>query len=146
LTHPSLDQNAVLFKQAELNAFTTPDLVTFIERKLIEAGADHKVVPPREVILDRARIEGRVALERLVQEEVAQLVSLDEVVGEFEATIFSGSALQPFDTKAVTAALAQNRVQALKQNLPVKGDPGGDASWQLSAADSGRCARDYQRL
>ena len=74
-------------KRIELNALMAPQLVEYIERKLKEHGADEKVIPPDNIVLDEmsetyqadlaSGIEGeimtRLDVESLVEEAMQQI-------------------------------------------------------------------------
>lgn len=49
-------------QRVELNAFSSPDLIAYIETKLGEASATGKIVPPDDVLVYEARYRARVAL------------------------------------------------------------------------------------
>ncbi len=54
-------------RRVELNAFTAPDLVAYVEAKLEAADATGKIVPPADVLDEQARTEHRTAVEGFVE-------------------------------------------------------------------------------
>jgi hypothetical protein len=66
-------------ERVELNAFTAPDLVDYVKRQLERAGVRGKVVPPAEVVRQEARSVYEHELDTLVDEEVHELISVDQI-------------------------------------------------------------------
>jgi hypothetical protein len=64
--------------RVELNAFTTPDLLAFVEKKLHAAKAK-KIVPPEDVIDRHATEDHATAVREWVTAKVAELLNLDQV-------------------------------------------------------------------
>jgi len=78
-------------ERIELNAFTAPELVKYIEDKLAEAGAVGKVIPSDEILLDSATDIYSEKVSNFVAAEVDTLLSVqdikDAIVEEFIAGI-----------------------------------------------------------
>ncbi len=74
-------------QRVELNAFTAPDLVAYVEAQLEAAGATEKIVPPAEVLTLKARDEHRSALGALVERYLAERFDsqalTESLIGEF---------------------------------------------------------------
>lgn len=74
--------------RVELNAIAPPDLVEFIERKLKDAGATGKVVPPDEIIIKQAENFRKEAIKDYAKEAIEKLLDvpklLSKVVSEIE--------------------------------------------------------------
>jgi hypothetical protein len=77
-----------LCRRVEMNAMTAPGLVDYIERKLQEAGAWGKVIPPDEALLALTEEIYRQEMNRYVEQLLRQLLSLDtlqqEMAEEFQ--------------------------------------------------------------
>jgi hypothetical protein len=58
-------------QRVELNAFTAPDLVAFVERRLEEVGADRKLMPPEPVLRELAEWYATDSLRDAVREWIA---------------------------------------------------------------------------
>jgi hypothetical protein len=67
-------------QRIELNAMSAPQLVEFIERKLAEAGATAKVLPPEDVVLDEATNAYTEEIERLAEKEIMARLKVSEMV------------------------------------------------------------------
>jgi hypothetical protein len=65
--------------RVELNAFTAPGLIEFLERKLNEVGATTKVVPPREFLEARSKTVYTGAVQSWVNENGAKLLGFDHI-------------------------------------------------------------------
>lgn len=59
-------------QRTELNEFTSPELVEFIEQRLAEVGATAKLLPPDDVLAEQAKDSHRRQIESLVAELVAR--------------------------------------------------------------------------
>jgi hypothetical protein len=66
-------------QRVELNAFTGPDLVAYIEAKLEDAGATDKIVPPQHVLLAQARGQADTALRVWAENWLAEHFDLDRL-------------------------------------------------------------------
>jgi len=66
-------------RRIELNAFTAPALVAFIEEQLEQVGVTGKVIPPSEVLAQEFEQEFTTAVSNQVDEVVTELLSLDAV-------------------------------------------------------------------
>jgi hypothetical protein len=63
--------------RVELNAFTSPALITFLERKLRDAGAATKVIPPLKVLKGHEKVVCNRAVENWVWAKGAELLGFD---------------------------------------------------------------------
>lgn len=63
--------------RVELNAFSAPDLVAYVEAGLAANGADDKITPPDEVIDKQADEDHRASLEDLVAKRLAEMFDTD---------------------------------------------------------------------
>jgi hypothetical protein len=68
-------------RRVELNAFSSPGLIAYIEEGLARHGADRKVIPPADVIERHARDEHRSQVRDEVERIVAELVDIDAITG-----------------------------------------------------------------
>jgi hypothetical protein len=66
-------------QRVELNAFTGPDLVAYVEAKLQAAGATDKIVPPDHVLLAQARGQADTALRVWAEGWLAEHFDLDRL-------------------------------------------------------------------
>jgi hypothetical protein len=69
--------------RVELNAFSGPDLITYIEDKLAANDATAKLVPPDDVIKDRAKKDHADIVAERVEEIIAELVDTEAITGTF---------------------------------------------------------------
>lgn len=74
-------------QRVELNAFAAPDLTAFIERKLAEAGATGKVIPPDAVLQAQTEVSLRAAVEDAVGEAIAAVIRRDRLTDAAVATL-----------------------------------------------------------
>jgi hypothetical protein len=73
-----------LCKRVELNAFTSPDLIAFIEDGLRRHGATAKVVPPGPVLRHELRSAYESAVKVRVEEIVARLTDTTSIVRDVQ--------------------------------------------------------------
>jgi hypothetical protein len=77
-----------IVKRVELNDLSSPQLVEYVESKLLEHDATEKVIPTEEDMPERAHKLYRSKLEAWVDEAIAEIVSTDELksrlLGQFE--------------------------------------------------------------
>jgi len=66
-------------KRVELNAMTSPQLVEYIERKLEEAGARGKVVPPKEELPGLTDEAARVQVGFWVENVLEEILSVEDI-------------------------------------------------------------------
>jgi hypothetical protein len=69
-------------ERVELNAFSAPALINYIEEKLKKAGAYGKVIPSRADLVANARIEFQDQLGRQVDHDVSEILSLEDMKKE----------------------------------------------------------------
>jgi hypothetical protein len=74
-------------KRVELNAFTSPGLIAYIEDGLAAHGASQKVVPPRQVITNRLREQRDAEVAAYVQRAVADLIDVDAITQAVQRTV-----------------------------------------------------------
>ncbi|MDA8336993.1 MAG: ATP-binding protein [Peptococcaceae bacterium] len=67
-------------QRVELNAMSAPQLVEFIERKLAEAGATAKVLPPEGVVIDEAKDSYTELIEQLAEDKLMAMLRIPEMV------------------------------------------------------------------
>jgi len=117
-------EHPVVCERVELNAFTSAQLVEYIEAGLTKAGATAKVVPPQEWIAMEAHLALRGATEERVSKALASLIPTRVLTTRLLETVsLNPEALTP---DAVRAALEPRR---------------GDC-WQAIAASVGRQGAD----
>ncbi len=71
--------------RVELNAFSAPDLVRYIEEGLAQNGATAKLVPPTDALKAEARTETRGLVRGRLEQLLASLVDLDEIADQLIA-------------------------------------------------------------
>jgi hypothetical protein len=67
-------------ERIELDAFSTPELIAFIEEKLAEHGADTKLVPPLDALRANARDTAHPELAEIVRDEIVRRLDVDGIV------------------------------------------------------------------
>ena len=75
-----VSDEAWICKRVELNAMSAPQLVEYIERKLSEAGATAKVLPPEGVVQTEATEKHRDTLISLAEQEIMSRLNVDRMV------------------------------------------------------------------
>jgi hypothetical protein len=82
--------------RVELNAFTAPDLIAYIEAGLNAAGATGKLVPPPDVLTDTARRSHRQVMGEWVDARIAELFDTgqltDQLAAEYETVVITDPA------------------------------------------------------
>ena len=68
----------------ELNAFSAPQLVAYIEQRLQETGVRGKIVPPDPHLTDTARELYRAGVASQVQRAIATLLPLDAITDRLQ--------------------------------------------------------------
>ena len=68
--------------RVELNAFSSPDLISFIEARLEEEGATQKLVPPTEVIDARAAEHHEERAREKLEQAILDALDLDSLIDE----------------------------------------------------------------
>jgi Topoisomerase 6 subunit A/Spo11, Toprim domain len=66
-------------QRVELNAFTAPALMDYVERKLHQANVRGKVIPPDDVLTRHARMAYEQRMDSLVEHVMEELVPLDTI-------------------------------------------------------------------
>ena len=84
-------------QRVELNAFTSPGLIAYIEDGLRAHGAAGKVIPPAAVIEARARDTHRELLAELVEQVAAELLDLDAITRTLAAETSTHAEIEPGD-------------------------------------------------
>jgi hypothetical protein len=69
-------------RRVELNAFSSPELIAHIEDGLARHGATAKVIPPQELLVERASGRLREIVTEAVNEVIADLLDVDALVDE----------------------------------------------------------------
>jgi Topoisomerase 6 subunit A/Spo11, Toprim domain len=64
-------------RRVELNAFTAPDLVAYVEAQLAAADATGKIVPPADVLADQANDKHRGAISGFIERYLAERFDAD---------------------------------------------------------------------
>ena len=84
-------------QRVELNAFTSPGLIAYIEDGLRAHGAAGKVIPPADVIETHARDTHRELIADLVEQVAAELLDLDEIARTLAAETSADAQIGPDD-------------------------------------------------
>jgi hypothetical protein len=79
-------RKAWIGRRVELNAFTAPDLVAYVEAKLTDAGATDKIVPPADVLTNQANGTHRSAITALVEAYLAARFDADALTDALVAS------------------------------------------------------------
>ena len=66
-------------ERIELNAFTAPELIAYVERQLEAAGVRGKVIPPTDVVTQHARLVYEQEMGTLVDRVVQELIPIDRI-------------------------------------------------------------------
>ena len=74
-------------RRVELNAFTAPELIEYVEGKLAEQGATGKVIPPPGVLAEHARGAQRQAARTVIEAALEDLIDLDALAGSLSADL-----------------------------------------------------------
>ena len=86
-------------RRVELNAFTAPQLIAYVEDRLAAAGADTKLIPPSEVIRSHGSDVHRSAIQARVDETDRQhdrrIRIAHSVAAELEDAILDGVVARP---------------------------------------------------
>lgn len=67
-------------ERIELNAFTSPQFLAFVEEKLAEHGADTKLVPPLDTLQTTVRQTIQPELHTIVRDEIVRRLDIDGIV------------------------------------------------------------------
>jgi hypothetical protein len=73
-------EKAWICKRVELNAMSAPQLIEYIEAKLVEAGATAKVLPPEDVVRTEATEKHRGTLIGLAEQEIMSRLGVPRMV------------------------------------------------------------------
>ena len=84
---PATKENPVVCERVELNAFTSVQLVDYIEAGLTHAGATAKVVPGQSWIEHEANVALKRAIRGKVETALASLVPIDMLVSRLMETV-----------------------------------------------------------
>ena len=96
-------------RRIELNALTAPQLVAYIERKLEEADATDKVVPPKRELTQLAQDTARELLLDWARTEYLSRVNLNAIVNALYADAYG--AMEEFTPDGVRAGLEASEFQ-----------------------------------
>lgn len=118
-------------QRVELNAFTGPELIAYIEGKLAEHGVTAKLVPPADALEEAVRSARAQAARSLVEAAIAELIQPDVLARRVEAEL---------------AGLVAT--DDLGERLPAWLEEQRERSWQelVSAAVRARCEAHQQRI
>jgi hypothetical protein len=105
-------------ERIELNAFTSPGLIEYVERKLREVGADDKLIPPAEFLNGYSQRIFATKFRTHIAEGIWISLRLDRIVASL-STEFEKPALEKISGQALSEAFAVH---------PEK-------SWQSAAAE-----------
>lgn len=115
-------------KRVELNAFSSPGLIAYIEDGLRRHGADGKVVPPAGVIEWDARSAHREQVTEAVERAIAELVDTDAIV----AALVSETA--PLVDFAITPERIRERLDR-ERSLAWRNAVNSEIARRMTAAD-----------
>src|SRR5512135_368933 len=93
-------------KRVELNAFTVPARIAFVEQRLAAVGAHTKILPPQEVLAKQAQAEHRRQITQLVDDLLLEMCGRDAIVDELVDVV-----PLPQDRLAATVTDAQDQTQ-----------------------------------
>jgi hypothetical protein len=113
--------------RVELNAFSTPDLITYIEAGLERHAAAGKIVPPADVLTRQAGGRHRTAIARVVDAYLAERFDLDTLT----STLVEEFPLDPDVDLAEAVTHAHQTDRAIWWKTAVD----GEADWQVDEAD-----------
>jgi len=86
-------------RRVELNAFSAPQLITYVEEQLAASGADAKLIPPEAVIRSHGADVHRSAMQARVDEMIASMIGgsqiADSVAAELEDAVLNGVGDRP---------------------------------------------------
>jgi hypothetical protein len=85
-------------ERIELNAFTSPQFLAFVEEKLAEHGADTKLVPPTDTLQTTVRQTIQPELQTIVRNEIVRRLDVDGIV----ARVLASALMQTIEDDAVT--------------------------------------------
>ena len=75
------------YQRVELNAFSSPQLIAYIEEGLARHGALGKVIPPGDVILQDVYSSEQASLTVMVKEAIAKTLPIDAIEGAVRAEL-----------------------------------------------------------
>jgi hypothetical protein len=78
-SHGYSEKASWICQRVELNAFTAPGLIAYIEQRLQESGARGKIIPPEEHLTDTAREVYRAEVAEQVQQAIERLLPIDAI-------------------------------------------------------------------
>jgi hypothetical protein len=78
-TGQQLSKNQWRYRRIELNAFTAPGLITFIEDG-VEKHWQGKVIPPAEKLIDLTQDIHSSVLEEIIKHELFQILPIDDII------------------------------------------------------------------
>jgi hypothetical protein len=78
-SHGSSKKSSWICERVELNAFTAPELIAYIERRLQDVGVRGKLVPPDDHLTETARDLYREGVAERVQRIIERLLSIDDI-------------------------------------------------------------------
>jgi hypothetical protein len=108
-------------KRVELNAFTSPGLIAYIEDNLARHGADRKVIPPRLVLRNELQQARDAEIARQVEAIIADLADNGSIIRDVQRII------RRRDRSGISRAVVRNRLSSQ-----------AELSWQDIARSQGR--------
>src|SRR5262249_15846083 len=83
-SHGYSEKASWICERVELNAFTAPQLVAYIEHRLQETGVRGKIVPPESHLADTASALYRAGVAEQVKLAIATLLPLDAITARLQ--------------------------------------------------------------
>jgi hypothetical protein len=108
-------------QRVELNAFSAPQLVAYLEQRLQETGVRGKIVPPDSHLMDTARMLIRAGVAERVQRAIETLLPLDAITDRLQDH-FTADAPLDKAREWVEHAFTRNRAQWWRDALRSKID------------------------
>jgi hypothetical protein len=106
-SHGYSEKSSWICERVELNAFSAPQLVAYIEHRLQETGVRGKIVPPESHLTDTASALYRAGVAEQVKRAIETLLPLDAITARLQDDFTTGAPLdqaqewieQAFNTK-----------------------------------------------
>ena len=94
-------------ERVELNAFTSPGLIEFLERKLAEAGADDKLIPPAKFLNEHSQNVFSTKFRTRIATGIFALFDIDRIFQSLAAE-FRKPTLRKISKKALAEAFTEH--------------------------------------
>jgi hypothetical protein len=101
-------------ERIELNAFTAPGLIAFVERKLHETGADDKLIPPAKHLKQHSGEVFATKFRKWIEDEAFAALGLEDIIAALQKR-FAKPALKNITTDQLTKILEQHREIAWRE-------------------------------